>query len=69
LAPRLGCLILAEGWAKPAVNEGPALLVRLDATDAASTGADPSNLTREVFPPYADDMGIAADFKFRKRHR
>jgi hypothetical protein len=64
----LGCLMLAEGWAQPVVNEGPALLVPLDDTDAASTGTE-SNLKREVFPPYADDIGIAADFKIRKRRR
>jgi hypothetical protein len=80
----LGILLLAEGWAEPVLDEQPALLVPLSETASpglqpqAQSSANaavppdapaPRNWIREFSPPYADRLGIAADFERRKRRR
>jgi hypothetical protein len=67
----LGALMLAEGWAEPVDDYQPESLLPLFDTTAAVriSTKRPSNLIREVYPPYLDRLGIAADFERRKKPR
>ena len=68
----LGSLMLAEGWAEPVDDDPPASHERLsDAITAAETRTEkkPPNFIREIYPPYLDRLGIAADFERRKKPR
>jgi hypothetical protein len=67
----LGSLMLAEGWAEPVEDDAPA---SLEAPGDPSSPAEtrtrrPPNLIREVYRPYLDRLGIAADFERRKKPR
>jgi hypothetical protein len=76
---RLGAFLLAERWAEPVPDiepvpdTGPAHLVPFPEADAfLPRNVDrnsPPNLTREVFPPYADENLLARDLERRKRSR
>jgi hypothetical protein len=70
----LGALFLAEGWAEPVDDGQPAALVPFSDDDPFMTrtlvsGDGPPNLKRETYPPYADDIALAADLERRKRDR
>ena len=67
----LGALMLAEGWAEPLDDFQPDSPERLidTATRVEITTQRPPNLIREVYPPYLDRLGIAADFERRKKPR
>jgi len=74
----LGCLFLCEGWAEPVVTEEPALLVPLSETEPAHAAPipaedeEPSNLLREIYPPYLDSFApraVAAHKQRRSRRR
>jgi hypothetical protein len=70
LGSGLGSLFLSEGWGVPVAERTHALENgRAGApTDAA---ADPPNLQRETYPPYADRLGpdIAAEFERQRISR
>ena len=66
----LGALMLAERWAEPVTDEEPALLVPLSQAAALSDCVDglaPSNLVREVVPPYFDHLTASGDLERRNR--
>jgi hypothetical protein len=67
----LGALMLAEGWAEPVDDGQPEAFAPLtDTTSAVRIRMKrPPNLIREVYPPYLDHLGIAADFERRKKPR
>ena len=68
----LGALLLAERWAEPVTDEQPALLVPLSQAAAFSDCVGelaPSNLVREVVPPYFDHLVASGDLERRKRSR
>jgi hypothetical protein len=68
----LGALLLAEKWAEPLADDEPALLVPLSQAEAFSGRVSelaPSNLVREVIPPYFDHLDTARDLERRKRSR
>jgi len=67
----LGALMLADGWAEPVDDYQPESFVPLfDTTSAVRIRTKrPPNLIREVYPPYLDRLGIAADFERRKKPR
>lgn len=68
----LGALLLAERWAEPVTDEEPALLVPLSQATAFSDCVGeltPSNLVREVVPPYFDHLTASGDLERRKRLR
>jgi hypothetical protein len=68
----LGALMLAEQWAEPVTDEEPALLVPLSQAEAFSDCVDelaPSNLVREVVPPYFDHLAASGDLERRRRSR
>lgn len=67
----LGALLLAEQWAEPVADDQPALLVPLSDTAASRTRCQlaPSNLVREIYPPYFDHLAIAAALERRRRLR
>jgi hypothetical protein len=70
---RIGELLLAERWAEPAPDDVQAPLVLFSEADPflprVVDGHSPPNLTREVYPPYADEIPIAADLERRRRPR
>lgn len=66
----LGSLLLAEGWAEPAVLEEPPPPAAFSETNPFEhrTGDPelPSNVIREHYPPYADEAAaMAEDFARR----
>jgi hypothetical protein len=63
----VGALLLAEGWAEPVPSDEPAILIPL--ADADADIAVPSNLIREVYPPYYDTARHAADRHGRRRRK
>jgi len=68
----LGALFLAEGWAEPVDDDQPAQLVPFSDDDPFMTrtlvsGDGPPNLKRETYPPYVDDIALAADLERPKR--
>jgi len=69
----LGALMLAEGWAAPASDDdASALLVPFSDADPFVTRIvehNPPNLLRESYPPYIDELSIAADLDRRRRTR
>jgi hypothetical protein len=72
----LGCLFLCEGWAEPVATEEPALLVPLSETKPAHAAAtpssdhgEPSNLLKEIYPPYLDSFAPRALAAHRERRR
>jgi len=68
----LGALFLAEGWAEPVADDGPAVLIPFSENDVFVTRVvenHPPNLRREIHPPYLDDSSIAADLERRRRKR
>ena len=68
----LGAVLLAEKWAEPVADDEPALLVPLSQADAFSDCVSelaPSNLFREVVPPYFDHLAASQDLERRKRGR
>jgi len=70
----LGILMLAEGWAEPAIAELAVLPVQFGDTSPAAALAEsaiqpPSNLIREIAPPSVSRLDLAADFERRKRRR
>jgi hypothetical protein len=69
---RVGAFLLAERWAEPVPDGEPAQPTPFSESDPflqRVVDGNPPNLTREVYPPYADDMPIAADLERRKRPR
>jgi hypothetical protein len=70
---RVGALMLAERWAEPVGDLVPAQLVPFSENDPylprVVDGNSPPNLTREIYPPYADDIPMAADLERRRRPR
>lgn len=69
----LGAVMLAERWAEPVTDdEEPALLVPLSQAAAFSDCVSelaPSNLFREVVPPYFDHLDTAGELDRRTRSR
>ena len=68
----LGAVLLAERWAEPVMDEEPALLVPLSKAEAFSeclAELAPSNLIREVVPPYFDHFDTGGELDRRKRGR
>jgi hypothetical protein len=66
----LGALMLAEGWAEPVDDQPESFAPLIDTTSADGIETKPPpNLIREVYPPYVDRLGIAADFERRKKPR
>ena len=63
----LGCLFLAERWAEPVVNEALALSTSPRQTLWDADDAEPPNLIRGKWPPYSDDVSVAADLERRRR--
>lgn len=69
LGSLLAGVFLAEGWAEPVDEPGPA---ELDPTRQLSEGPTiPRNLTREFFPPYYDGSpsALAAERLTHRRAR
>jgi hypothetical protein len=71
---RLGAVMLAEGWAEPLADDGPALLIPFSDDDPFMTRTlvrqdGPSNLRREAYPPYGNEIALASDLDRRKRRR
>ena len=70
----IGAVLLAERWAEPVTDEEPALLVPLSQSAAffdcvKNSELAPSNLFREVVPPYFDHLDTAGELDRRKRSR
>jgi hypothetical protein len=69
----LGSLFLAEGWGTPVSNDEPQPIVAFSDEDPFVTRvADhhtPPNLVRDTYPPYVEEISIAADFERRRRPR
>ena len=68
----IGAVMLAERWAEPLTDDEPALLVPLSQAEAFSdcvAELAPSNLVREVVPPYFDHLNAAGELDRRKRSR
>jgi len=77
----LGALMLAEGWAAPVDSAAPPLTVvsgdpftsrsasRTSPPSGSADSSAPPNLVREMHPPAADEITMAADFEPRKRPR
>jgi len=68
----LGALFLAEGWAEPVDEDQAASVVPFSDDDPFMTrtlvsGDGPPNLKRETYPPYVDDIALAADLERPKR--
>lgn len=70
----IAAVMLAEGWAIPAPLDEPAPAAMFSEADpfggtAPEPSDNPPNLTRERFPPYLEQRGLAAAVERRKRPR
>jgi hypothetical protein len=73
----LGAVLLAEGWAEPVDLNDPPLVIPFSESDPFDQRrlyrppgpVDPSNLARDTFPPYAEQLDTASEFRRRRRKR
>jgi hypothetical protein len=70
----IGSLFLAEGWAEPVPLDRPVAPGHFSENDPFDSRRlyspdHPPNLVRETYPPYLDQLGKSADFRWRKRPR
>ena len=69
LGNTLGALFLAEGWAEPVAFEEPVMEIPMrESTADARKSTKPSNLMREILPPYFN-APKSADRRIRRRAR
>ena len=72
MGTHLAMLLLCEGWAEPIVDEEPALVIPVSearhfSERIAERQPSPPNLVREHYPPYSEQLAVAADLERRKR--
>jgi hypothetical protein len=70
----LGAWLLAEGYAEPLPDDGPAMLIPFSDSDPYLTRtvrrSEPPNLVRETHPPsVSEPFSLASDFERRRRPR
>ncbi len=60
----VAALFLAEAWAEPVADDEPPLVIPFSEVDPFVSRVireSPPNLVRDTYPPYVDDVALAAD--------